>query len=74
MHINFQLSQVANNRWRVGAQTLEDASHLAQKITVEGFPCTEVRQRDGSHPFYFDVEGDVERIQPLLENTFADKS
>lgn len=74
MHIDFQLNRIANDRWTVGAQTAEDAGHLAQKMTVEGFPCTEVRQRGGTHPYYFDIQGDVARFEPLLKHTFADKS
>lgn len=74
MYIDYQLNQSGHARWAVAARTAEDAGHLAQKMTVEGFPCTEVRQRQGDHPFYFEVEGEIARIEPLLKYSVADKS
>jgi hypothetical protein len=58
----------------VAALTAEDAGQLVQKMTVEGFSCTEVTQRQGDHPFYFEVEGEIARIEPLLKYSVADKS
>lgn len=74
MNIDYQLTQSGHARWKVAAQTAEDAGHLAQKMTVEGFRCTDVTQQQGAYPFIFEVEGEVALIEPLLLHTAAEKS